>query len=196
MKLYYAPGACSLADHIALIEAGLPYTLVKVDLKTGKTEDGADYGRVNPKGYVPALEFDDGEILTENIAILSYIAATGGKLAPAEGLAHWRVLETTAYITTEVHKSFKPFFSPDSTSAEKAKASETLAKRFGLLAKNLSGDFIVGHDMSIADCYLFVMLMWAEEKFGLQIPEALNHYYDRLKQRPAIQRALHEEGLA
>ena len=195
MKLYYAPGACSLADHIALHEAGQTFDLVKVDLKAKTTEDGRDFTRINPKGYVPALELDDGETLTENIAVLSYIADLSGRLMPATGLAHWRVLETTAFISTEIHKSFKPFFNPKASEAEKDEARAMLTKRFGLMEARL-GDraFIVGEEMSIADCYLFVMLLWAA-KNGLEVPEHLAGYRDRLKQRPAVRLALEHEGL-
>src|SRR5215211_6432700 len=119
MKLYYAPGACSLADHIALIEAGLPFQTEKVDLKTKRTETGADYMSLNPKGYVPALELDDGQILTENIAVLSYVADRSGKLMPANGMPRWRVLETTAFISTELHKNFKPFFASGADDTQK-----------------------------------------------------------------------------
>ncbi len=197
MKLYYAPGACSLADHIALAEAGLPYELEKVDLKSKTTESGADYATINPKGYVPALTLDDGETLTENIAILSYIAATAGALTPKAGLPHWRVLETTVFISTEIHKSYKPFFSPDATGADRQKAGEALAKRFALLEESLGARaFIVGDEISIADCYLFVMLKWAKEKAHLPIPEGLDAYYARMTRRPAVQKALKEEGLA
>lgn len=197
MKLYYSPGACSLADHIALIEAGLPFEIEKVDLKTKRTESGADYVSINPKGYVPALTLDDGETLTENVAVLSYIADTAGKLMPASGLPHWRVLETTAFISTELHKNFKPFFSPDANEAQKQAAKDILAKRFQVLEQQL-GDrtFVAGTDMTIADCYLFVMLMWAAEKIGMNLPERLDAYYRRLKQRPSVAKALAEEGLA
>jgi glutathione S-transferase len=197
MKLYYAPGACSLADHIALAEAGLPYRLEKVDLKSKTTETGADYTTINPKGYVPALELDDGEVLTENIAVLSYIAATAGTLTPKTGLPHWRVLETTSFVSTEIHKNYKPLFTPDSTDADKRTAGEVIAKRLALLEGSLGDSaFIVGDDISIADCYLFVMLMWAKEKAHLPVPPHLDAYYARIKQRPAVQRALREEGLA
>ena len=197
MKLYYAPGACSLADHIALIESKTAYELEKVDLKEKKTESGADYTKINPKGYVPALQLDDGGILTENIAILSYLAAQSGTLMPPAGIAHWRVLETTAFISTEIHKNFKPLFVPGSSPDDQANAKQMLAKRLGLL-ESLLGEraFILGADMTIADCYLFVMLMWAKDKFGLTIPQHLGVYFDRLKQRPAIAQALREEGLA
>src|SRR4051812_18910294 len=111
MKLYYSPGACSLADHIALIAAGIDHETEKVDLKVKTTETGRDYRQINPKGYVPALELDDGQILTENIAVLLYIAHSAGKLLP-EGFARWRVIEMTAFISTELHKNFKPLFDP------------------------------------------------------------------------------------
>jgi glutathione S-transferase len=196
MKLYYAPGACSLADHIALIEAGAPFEIEKVDLKGKKTERGDDYIEINPKGYVPALRLDDGEILTENIAILSYIAAQAGRLMPPDGLAHWRVLETAAFISTELHKSFKPLFLPGASADDQANAKQMLAKRFGFLEGSLGDrEFIVGGDMTIADCYLFVMLMWAKEKAGLTLPPHLGEYYERLRQRPSVTRALGEEGL-
>jgi glutathione S-transferase len=196
MKLYYSPGACSLADHIALEETGLAYDAVRVDLKTRTTETGEDFTAINPKGYVPALGLDDGETLTENIAILSYIADKAGALMPPSGIGHWRVLETTAFISTELHKNFKPFFNPAASEAEKDEAKETLAGRFGLMADRL-GDraFMVGEEMSIADCYLFVMLMWATGKVGMSVPDPLQAYFDRLKLRPAVARALSAEGL-
>jgi len=197
MKLYYAPGACSLADHIALIATETAYELEKVDLKTKKTEGGEDYTKINPKGYVPALQINDGEILTENIAILCYIATQSSALLPPDGMAHWRVLEATAFISTELHKNFKPLLVPDSSEDEKHGAQKTLATRFEHLEHRL-GDraFIVGDTMTIADCYLFVMLMWAKVKVGLAIPPHLTRYYERMKQNPSVVRALHEEGLS
>ena len=119
MKLYYAPGACSLADHIALIAAGLPHSLEKVDLKVKTTESGKDYRAINPKGYVPALELDDGQVLTENIAVLLYIAHSAHKLLPRD-IASWRTIETLAFISTEVHKNFNPLFDPQPTTMRKA----------------------------------------------------------------------------
>lgn len=196
MKLYYAPGACSLADHIALAEAGLPYELVKVDLKAKQTEDGGDYTAINPKGYVPALELDEGGVLTENIAVLSYIAATAGKLEPQQGLAHWRVLETTAFISTELHKNFKPMFNQAASEAERDEAKSTLAKRFALLAPQIGGDgFLFGDAPTIADCYAFVMVRWAR-KFDVALPEPLTEWFGRMSARPAVKTALAEEGLS
>jgi glutathione S-transferase len=134
MKLYYAPGACSLADHIAMAEAGLPYTLEKVDLEEKRTETGSDYTTINPKGYVPALALGDGTILTENIAILSYLADQSEKIAASPD-NRWKLLETIAFISTEVHKGFKPFFIPDSTDEAKKAAGGNLARRFAYLER-------------------------------------------------------------
>ncbi|GAB7555386.1 glutathione transferase GstA [Novosphingobium sp. 11B] len=195
MKLFYAPGACSLADHIALAEAGLPFTLEKVDLKEKRTETGSDYTTINPKGYVPALALDEGTILTENIAILSYLADQSEKLAASPG-NRWKFLETIAFISTEVHKGFKPFFMPDSTDEAKNAAGDNLARRFAYLEAQLAErDYIVGDSFTSADCYLFVMLMWAQKKARLSLPDALTRYFDRLTQRPSIRQALSEEGL-
>lgn len=196
MKLFYAPGACSLADHIALAEGGRPYSLVKVDLRTKRTEDGQDFATINPKGYVPVLELTDGNRLTENLAILSYIAKETGTLQPADGPDHWKVLEATAFITTELHKGFKPFFTPGASQEQKDEAAAALGKRFATVADMLADrDFVVGDAVSIADCYLFVMLLWAR-KNDVAVPDRLGPYFDRLKARPAFARALAEEGLA
>ena len=195
MKLYYAPGACSLADHIALAEAGLPYELAKVDLKEKRVEDGQDFTAVNPKGYVPALALDDGGVLTENIAVLSYIADQAGALMPAGGIERFRALETLAFISTELHKSFKPFFKPGASQADKDEAGALIGKRLATLAEQLSGrDFLLGDALSVADCYLFVMMMWAR-KNGLPLPGGLDEYSARLKARPGFAKALSEEGL-
>nr|WP_113889119.1 glutathione binding-like protein [Roseiarcus fermentans] len=194
MILYYAPGACSQASHIALIEAGLPHTLVRVN-RERRTEDGRDFAAINPKGYTPALKLDDGTILTENLAILAYIADLTGKLSPEDGLARWRALEATAFMTTEIHGQFRPFFS-DAPEAETDKARRMLDKRFATLADQL-GDkpFLASDQMTIADPYLFVMLSWAA-MFGIEAPEPLVRYHARLKTLPSIARALAAEGLA
>lgn len=195
MILYYAPGACSLADHIALIEVGLPYKLVKVD-RDKRTDDGRDFRMINPKGYVPALELDDGTVLTENLAILAYIAQQAGTLLPEDGLARWRALEATSYMTTEFHGKFKPFFYPETTQAEKDKAGQMLVKHFATIAEQL-GDkpFLVGDRMTIADPYLFVMLMWAA-MMEIKVSERLSGYLARMKKVPSVATALAEEGLA
>jgi glutathione S-transferase len=194
MKLYYSPGACSLADHIALHEAGLDFEWVKVDLKARRTEDGRDYAEINPKGYVPALQFYDGEVLTENIAILSMVADKAPKLAPQGQDGHSRLLEMLAFISTEIHKGFKPFFKADASAADKAAAGELLGKRFGYVAKRMKGDYLFGADLSVADCYLFVMCLWAQ-KNGVALPDPLPAFAARMKARPAVKLALHHEGL-
>jgi len=196
MKLYFSPGACSLADHIALIESGLPFETAKVDLAAKTTEGGEDYTTVNPKGYVPALRLDDGGVLTENIAILCYIADRAGKLIPGGDLGRFRLLEALGYISTELHKGFKPFFATDSSDDDKAKAKETLGKRFGFFEDKLAGQpFVLGDTFTVADCYLFVMLFWAINKAGLDVPPDLTRYYDRLAGRDAVVKALADEGL-
>jgi glutathione S-transferase len=194
MKLYLSPGACSLADHIALHEAGIDFDRVTVDLKTKRTDDGRDYMQINPKGYVPALEFDDGQMLTENIAILSWVADQAPKLAPTGDLARFRLLEALAFISTEIHKAFKPLFSPGSTEAEKAAAKETIGKRLGQIAGRLKGDYLFGDEAGVADAYLFTMLTWAT-KNGVALPEPLPAFQHRMVQRPAVKLALHHEGL-
>lgn len=195
MKLYYAPSACSLADHIALAETGLTYDLAKVDLKAKTVEGGGDYLAVNPKGYVPALELDDGTIITENIAILSYLADRVGTLIPPSGIAHIRALELLAFISTEIHKSFKPFFNPAASEAEKDEATGILAKRFAYLGETLgTRPYLLGDDLTVVDCYAYVMLRWAA-KNALEIPDNLHEFAARMRARPAVGRALGEEGL-
>lgn len=194
MKLYLAPGACSLADHIALHEAGLDFDPVTVDLKAKRTEDGRDYLTINPKGYVPALEFDDGEVLTENIAVLSFVADKAPQLTPEGRFGHLRLLEMLAYISTEIHKGFKPFFKPDSSAAEKAAAGEVIGKRLGYLAGRMTGDYLFGARFTVADAYLFVMCLWAQNN-GVALPEPLPAFVARMKARPGVRLALQHEGL-
>ncbi len=193
MKLYYSPGACSLADHIALHEAGLPFEHEKVDLKAKRTESGADFTTINPKGYVPALTLDSGETLSENIAILDWIAHQDTALKPAGAMGHTHLLEALAFISTEIHKSFKPFFS-GAGDDEKAKAAETIVKRMTYLADTMQGDFLFGADVSVADFYLFVMLLWAR-KNEITVPTNLAAFRDRLMTRPSVQNAMQHEGL-
>jgi glutathione S-transferase len=194
MILYYAPGACSQASHIALIEAGMPYKLVKVG-RDRRTDDGRDFTTINPKGYTPALELDDGSILTESVAILTYIADTSGKLLAKDGLDRWRALEATAFMTTEVHGNFRPFFYPDATEVEKDKAGKLLVMRFATIADQLADkNFLVGKQMTIADIYLFVMLAWAA-MMGIAVSERLGDYSARMKSVPSITKALSDEGL-
>jgi glutathione S-transferase len=195
MKLYLAPGACSLADHIALHEAGFDFDRVTVDLKTRTTEDGRDYSQINPKGYVPALQFDDGQVLTENVAILSWVADQDPALAPSGPMGRYRLLEALAYINGEIHKGFAPFFKPDATAADKAAAAERLGKRFGYFSGRLKDDYLFGRQVSVADGYLFVMCLWAQMN-GLSLPEPLPAFMKRMQARPAVRLALEHEGLS
>jgi glutathione S-transferase len=193
MKLYYSPGACSLADHIALHEAGLSFEHEKVDLKTKRTESGADYAAVNPKGYVPALTLDSGETLSENIAILDWIAHQDTALKPTGAMGHTHLLEALAFVSTEIHKSFKPYFS-GAGDDEKAKAAQVIVKRMRYLADTMQGDYLFGDDVSVADCYLFVMLLWAN-KLQIDAPAELIPFRERMMARSAVQKAMHHEGL-
>ncbi len=193
MKLYFSPGACSLADHIALHEAKLSFEHEKVDLKAKRTAGGADYTAINPKGYVPALVLESGETLTENVAILDWIAHQDTALRPAGPMGHTHLLQALAYISTELHKSFKPLFA-GAGDEEKAKARELILKRLGYLDERLDGDYLFGADVSVADAYLFVMLLWAK-KFGVEAPTKLAAFRDRMMERPAVQKAMQHEGL-
>lgn len=193
MILYYLPGACSLADHIALIEAGLPYRLVAVD-RQKQTDDGRSFRAINPKGYVPALELDNGTVLTENVAILAWIADQSRALLPETGLTRWRALEALGFMATEIHGGMRPFFRKDTVEAEKARPK--LVSHFALLGNQLGdGLFLLGDQMTIADPYLFWTLKWAAT-FGVDLPERLHAYYARLKAWPSVAQALSEEGIA
>ncbi len=193
MKLYYAPGACSLADHIALHEAGLSFDHEKVDLKTGRTETGADFSTINPKGYVPALTLDSGETISENIAILDWIARQDSRLAPSGPMGHTHLLQALAFISTEIHKSFKPFFAGGSD-GEKAKAGEMVGKRMGYLTDTMKGDYLFGPAVSVADFYLFVMLLWAK-RVGVEPPAPLAALRERMMTLPSVHKAMTHEGL-
>lgn len=192
MILFYYPLACSLADHIALIETGLAYTLVSID-HAKKTADGRDFLTINPKGYIPTLELDDGHLLTENPVILHYIADTSGKLLARNGIERWRTLEVLAFMASEIHGSYQPFFR-NLPEPEKARARTKLKASFAILADQM-GDkaFLVSDEMTIADCYLFWVLMVAP-KSGVELPVTLGDYFERLKVLPSVVRALAEEN--
>jgi glutathione S-transferase len=194
MKLYLTPGACSLADHIALREAGLEFDRIRVDLRTKRTEDGGEYNEVNPKGYVPALVLDDGQLLTENVAILSWIAERAPKLAPSGELGRIRLIEMLAFIATELHKPFVRHFFPTSD-AEKQAAENAIRRRLGFVAERLRGDYLFGSEASVADAYLYVMLRWAGMQM-LDVPEPLPAFALRMEARRAVRQALQHEGLA
>jgi glutathione S-transferase len=194
MKLYLTPGACSLADHIALHEAGLEFDHVRVDLRAKRTEDGRDFNGVNPKGYVPALVLDDGQLLTENVAILAWVAERAPELTPEGELGRIRLIEMLAFIATELHKTFVRSLFPTSDEDKKV-AEEMIGRRFGFLAERLAGDYLFGDEVSAADAYLYVMLRWAGMQ-GRQVPEPLAGFAQRMEARPAVRQALQDEGLA
>lgn len=197
MRLFYVPGACSLASHIVAREAGLDIVLDKVEFgRERRTQSGRDYYAINPQGSVPALELDSGEVLTENAVVMQYLAAQDAQnnLAPAEGMTHWRLLETLNFIATELHKGFSPLFRKPSEDA-RAGIVKNIESRFELLERKLADKpFLLGERFSIADAYAFVILTWAR-KFQLPVSEKLQAYFQRVVARPAVQQALAEEGL-
>jgi len=200
MKLYYSPGACSLSPHIALLEAGLPYDLVKVDLRAKKLENGDDYLKVNPKGQVPALGMDNGELLTEGPVIVQMIAdkAAGKNLAPSRDSAErYKLQEWLNFITTELHKNFGPMFSPVLADDAKAFFKDRVMGKFKYLEGALAGrDYLMGKQLTVADRYLFTMLSWADRmKFDLSALPNLLAYKARVAARPKVQEALAKEGL-
>lgn len=194
MKLYYAPGACSLASHIVACEGGLKLALEKVDLKEHRTESGKDFYDVNPKGYVPALALDDGSVLTENVALLTYLGDTAD-LTP-KGMERYRLLEWLAFITSEIHKSFGPLFQGAPGDAPQ-KAREKIIKRLGFIEERLTGDYLMGPAFTPADAYLYVMLRWCE-KMGIDIAglHRLEGFKARMAARPGVRAALTAEGIA
>ena len=200
MKLYYSPGACSLSPHIALLEAGLPYDLVKVDLRAKKLENGDDFLKVNPKGQVPALALDSGELITEGPVIVQMIAdkAAGMNLAPARDSAErYKLLEWLNFITTELHKNFGPMFSPVLPDEAKAFFKDRVMGKFKYIDSQLTGrDYLMGSHFTVADGYLFTMLSWADRlKFDLSAMPNLLAYKARVAARPKVQEALTKEGL-
>lgn len=193
MKLYYSPLACSLADHIALLESGAPFERERVDLKTKRTASGVDFHDITPKGYVPALVLDSGVTLTENIAVLDWLASEYPALGVPGKLGRTRVLEALAFISTEVHRNFKPMWHAGSE-AQKARARATITTLLDSLADSLVGDYLFGDTPSVADFYLFVMLLWAE-RFDVGIPPQFAALLHRMASRPAVQAAMRQEGL-
>lgn len=191
MKLYYLPTACSLASHIALREAGLAFELVKVNRHTKKAADGLDYNEVNPKGYVPALTLDNGEVLTENVAVLQYIADRNpaARLAPPAGtMERYRLIEWLGFINSEVHKSFSPLFRADAPEDTKQYARSNLTTRLGYLQRIWGAQsFLMGEQFTVADAYLFTVLSWESYvKLDLGQWPALQSFAARVGARPAV----------
>ncbi len=201
MKLYYAPGVCSLSPHIVLRETGTPFTLVKTDLRTKTTEDASDFRKVNPNGYVPVLELDDGTILTEGPAIVQYIAdkANAQELAPPNGSpARYKLQSWLNFVSTELHKSFSWLFNAKMPEEGKAVVRERLMERLKFLNTHLSGnDYLMGPKFTIADAYAFTVLTWTRsQKIDLGPLPQVRAYMDRVSARPAVQEAMRAEGLA
>lgn len=201
MKLYYAPGACSLAAHIALVEAAVPYTLEKVDLGAKRTAAGVPYLEVNAKGSVPALMLDDGAVLTENAVVLQYIAdqQPGTALAPAHGtFARYRLIEWLNYIATEIHKGFGPLWNRALPAAAHDAARAALDKRFAYVAKRLaSTPCLMDETFTVADAYLYTLLRWTGPlAIDIAAHPPLPAYMARIGARPGVQKALAEEGIA
>jgi glutathione S-transferase len=198
MKLYYSPGACSLSPHIVLNEAGLPYELVRVDLKTKLMENGDDFRRVNPKGYVPVIRLDNGEILTEGPAIVQYLAdlRPETRLAPPPGtMERYRLQEWLNFISTELHKQFGPLFNPQTPEEMREAQKKRLGERFDFVVTSLDGhDYLMPQGFTVADAYLYTVLTWAPA-VGLSLDAwpALRAYMDRVQKRPGVAAALAKE---
>jgi glutathione S-transferase len=200
MKLYYTPGACSLASHIVAREAGINLDLDKVNLADKKTASGADFGAINAKGYVPALILDDGSLLTEGTAIVQYLAdlKPGAKLAPANGtLDRYRVQALLGYINSELHKSFGPLFNPSIAADAKAERHAYLRKRYAYIEGELQGkSYLTGDTFTVADAYLFTVTNWAGMlKVDLTAFPNLAAFQQRVAARPAVVAAMTAEGL-
>ena len=200
MKLYYSPGACSLSPHIVAREAGLNVDLVKTDLKTKQFDGGGDFTAVNSKGYVPALQLDDGQVLTEGPAIIQYLAdqkPDAGLVPKAGTMERYRLQEWLNYITSELHKSFSPLFNPATTPEGKDAAKVYLDKRFGYVAKQLEGkSYLMGEKFSVADAYLFTVANWGQW-VGVDLAQWPNvkAHHARVAARPKVQETLKAEGL-
>ena len=200
MKLYFSPGACSLSPHIVLRELGIPFQSEAVDLKAKKTKSGADYRQINPKGQVPALEMDDGKILTEGAVIVQYLAdrKPDAKLAPPAGSAErYRLQEWLTYIATEIHKGMGPIFNAKASDEWKQIVRENLSARFDFLSNALKGkDYLMG-SFSVADAYLYTILSWTGyAKMDLAKWPVLKAYVERVAARPAVRATLEAEAKA
>jgi glutathione S-transferase len=198
MKLYYSPNACSQAPHILLHEIGLSHDAARVDLKSHTLEDGSSYYQVNPKGSVPALEFDNGEVLTENAIILQYLGdrAASDVLPPQGDFRRYRVLEMVNFITTELHKRFGFLFSGDATDEMKQLVIRDLSKKLDYIDERLGGGpFLFGDTLTLPDVYLFVITGWTEKMIGLAAWRNLTAFRERMLQRPAVRHVLRFEGL-
>ena len=197
MKLYYLTGACSMASNIALREAGIPFEMAKVDRRT-KHVDGVEFVTINPKGYVPALRLDDGQVLTENVVVLQYIADLNpaAKLAPPAGtMERYRLEEWLSFINSELHKGMSPLFSSEATEETKTYARNYVLKRLAYVDGALGGNtYLMGNQFTVADAYLFTVLGWGA-KVGVDIGPKLKSYVERVQARPHVLEAMTAEGL-
>jgi glutathione S-transferase len=194
MKLYYAPGACSLASRIALHEAGLVAEFERVDLNTKVTERGHDFTVLNPKAYVPMLVLEDWSAITENVAVLAYIADREPRLAPGGPLARTQLIEMLAYLSSEIHPAFSAYWR-DAGDTAQARAGAVIARHLSLVAGHVRELYLFGPRFTVADAYLYVLLRWAR-RFGVSVPLTLLGYFDRVAERASVRKALAEEGLA
>ncbi|MBA1200684.1 glutathione transferase GstA [Pseudomonas capeferrum] len=199
MKLFYLTGACSLAPHIVLRETNTPFDLVKVDRTSKQTDTGENYLEINPKGYVPALQLDDGRVVTEAQVVLQYLAAQhpDSELAPEPGSAeHYQLLEMLSFVSTELHKTMGSLFDPKQTPEWRAAMTELLGKRLDWLSEQLEGREFLFSRFTVADAYLFTVLNWAAKvKVDLAPWPSVAAYHQRLSQRPSVQQAMKAEGL-
>ncbi len=200
MKLYYAPGACSLSPHIVSREAGIDLELERADLAQKKTESGKDFWGINPKGQVPVLEIDNGQRLTEGPVIVQYLAdqKPGSGLAPAPGtIDRYRVQEWLNFVASEMHKTYGPLFRPTTPEEFKVLSREVIGKRVAWIDKELAGkQYLMGDRFTVADAYLFTVLRWSP-RVGVDLSKSPNvtAYMDRVAARPKVQEALKAEGL-
>ena len=196
VTLYYSPGACSQAPHILMHELGIDHDSVKVDLRSKTLEDGSSYLQVNPKGAVPALRLENGEVLTENAVVLQYLGDLGGMLAPPGDLERYRVLEWVNFITTELHKSFSPLFDRSSPDEVKRYFRDHVAKRLDYVEGRIGqGPFVMGETLTLADPYLFVIAGWTDLLIGLTNWPKLTAFRTRMLERPSVRNVLQFEGL-
>jgi len=200
MKLFYSPGACSLSPHIVAQEAGIELGLQKVDLKTKTMATEGDFFAINPKGYVPALQLDNGEVLTEGPVIVQYLAdqkPEKGLAPPAGTMARYHLQEWLGFINSELHKSYSPLFRPDTPAETRADRQAYLSKRYGVVEKQLAGrSYLLGDHFTAADAYLFTVTNWAGTvKFDLSPFPNIRAFQERVAARPAVKAAMKAEGL-
>ena len=191
MKLYYSPGACSLATRISLREAGIPSEFERVDLKAKRTASGEDFEAMNPAGCVPLLILDDGEPVTENVAILSLLADLAPQLGVDGHLGRTRLIELLSFLSTELHIAFKPYFH-GATGSELDSAKQAVLKRLNIIADEMRGPYLFGDHFTVADAYLFVMLRWARNH-DIELPSRLAELFDRISARESVRQAIEEE---